>query len=143
MTVPTRRPRRGPADTPIPDSHADLIGAPHLAHLATINADGSPQVSPVWVKRDGDDVLFSTAANRLKARNLQRDGRLALSIHDSANPYRYLELRGTATITPDPDHVLLDDLAKAYMGVEKHPWTRPEDVRIAVRLQVHYTYTMD
>ena len=80
----------------IPVEYRDLIGAPHFAHLATINRDGSPQSTVIWVQRDGDDVLFTTGARYRKTRNMARDPRVALSIHDANNPYRYIEVRGMA-----------------------------------------------
>ena len=78
----------------IPEKYKDLFDKPAFAHLATIMPDGRPQVTPVWVAFDGRYVLVNTAVGRQKDRNLSRDGRVALSILDPANPYRYLEVRG-------------------------------------------------
>ena len=78
----------------LPESHRDLLTGPHFAHLTTLMADGSPQVTPVWIDAEGDLVLFNTAEGRVKTRNLDRDGRVALSIQDVQNPYRYLQIRG-------------------------------------------------
>lgn len=136
------QPQRGVSPERIPASHADLVGPPHLAHVATLNPNGAPQVSPVWIVRDGDDLLFSTTEDRLKTRNLRRDPRLALSIHDEQDPFRYVEFRGDATVTRDANNAFLNSLAKAYLGVDKHPWTRPEDVRVVVRVKVTRTYVM-
>ena len=72
--------------TEIPQTHIDLIGAPHLAHLATTNKDGSPQNSPIWLKLDGDQVVFSTTEERRKTKNMRRTPCISLSIVDSANP---------------------------------------------------------
>ncbi len=82
--------------TTIPASHADLlqIQKPAFAQLATLNADGSPQVTPVWLDYDGTHVLINTARGRVKARNLERNPRVALAIADPQNPYRYVGIQG-------------------------------------------------
>src|SRR5256885_12582892 len=79
----------------IPASHSDLVTTkPAFAHVATLNADGSPQVTPVWVDFDGTHVIVNTARGRVKAKNLARESRVALSIADPENPYRYLGIQG-------------------------------------------------
>ena len=122
---------------PIPDSHADLLGAPHFGHLATLNADGSPTTSPVWITRDGDDVLLTSAEEFRKIKNLRRDPRAALSVHDQNNPYRYIEVRGRAEITPVDGTAFLDSLARAYWDVERYPNPVPRR-RVIVRLRVDH-----
>ncbi len=77
-----------------------LADGRNYAALATVNPDGSPQTSVVWVGRDGDDLLFSTVEGRVKHRNMVRDPRVSVSIIDSADPENYAELRGTVTMTP-------------------------------------------
>src|SRR5467141_394281 len=77
----------------IPASHADLLKKPAFANLATVNADGSPQVTPVWVDFDGTHVIVNTARGRVKAKNLAREPRVALSIADPENPSRYLGIQ--------------------------------------------------
>src|SRR5262249_11557959 len=83
--------------TGLPDSHADLFKKKAFANLATLMPSGQPQVTPVWVDYDGQHVLINTAEGRQKDKNLTRDGRVALSIMDPDNPYRYLEIRGRVT----------------------------------------------
>ena len=85
------------AHTVIPDSHLDLFKKKAFANLATLMPDGQPQVTPVWVDFDGHHVVINTAQGRQKDKNLKRDGRVALSIMDPDNPYRYLEVRGRVT----------------------------------------------
>lgn len=125
----------------IPDSHADLVGAPHFAHLATINADGSPQSTPIWVQRDGDDVLFTTDAGYRKARNIARDARVSLSIHDERNPYRYIELRGRAETEPRDDYAFLDGLSNQYLGRD-YPYKTDDAQGILVRVRLDHVVTM-
>jgi PPOX class probable F420-dependent enzyme len=83
----------------IPESHRDILTGPNFAHVATLMPDGAPQVTPVWVDLEGDTVVLNTAAGRQKARNLDRDGRVALSVHDQKNPYRYIQVRGKVVET--------------------------------------------
>src|SRR3970040_759491 len=78
----------------IPDSHADLFGKKAFGSLATLNADGTPQVTPVWVDREGGFIMFNSARGQRKDKNVRRDPRVAISIADPENPYRYLEIRG-------------------------------------------------
>jgi PPOX class probable F420-dependent enzyme len=73
----------------------ELIARPVLASLTTLNANGSPQVTPIWVDLDGDDLLFNTAEGRVKARNLHRDPRVAVSVIDPEDPYNVVALRGS------------------------------------------------
>ena len=126
----------------IPESHADLIGAPHLAHLATINADGSPQTSPIWLKRDGDVVVFSTTEERRKTKNMRRTPSVALSIVDPSNPFRYLELRGTVTIEPDPEKTLPVELRPEYMEGGQYPVDDDSETRVIVRFVPAHAVTM-
>jgi PPOX class probable F420-dependent enzyme len=84
------------------DATVRLLDGRNYAVLATVNADGSPQTSAMWVGRDGGDLLLSTVLGRLKYRNMLRDPRVSVTVHEAANPYNYAELRGRAEITPDP-----------------------------------------
>ena len=98
----------------IPESHVDLFTKKAFAHLVTLMPSGQPQVTPVWIDYDGHYVVINTAEGRQKDKNLQRDGRIALSIVDPDNPYRYLEIRGHVaerTLNDADDHI--DALARA------------------------------
>ena len=86
--------------------------------VATIQPDGSPQVSPVWVKRDGDELLISTTVDRRKALNLRRDPRVTVLVHPPEEPYTYAELRGTATLTTEGAQELIDELSLQIRGQE-------------------------
>jgi nitroimidazol reductase NimA-like FMN-containing flavoprotein (pyridoxamine 5'-phosphate oxidase superfamily) len=70
-----------------------LINRPNFAHLATLMADGSPHVAPVWINRDGDRVVISTSDSSVKGKNTKKDPRVAISIVDFNNPYEELQLR--------------------------------------------------
>jgi PPOX class probable F420-dependent enzyme len=123
------------AQTGIPDSHKDLFSKKAFAHLATLMADGKPQVTPVWVDYDGKHVLINTAEGRQKDKNMQRDARVSLAISDPDNPYRYLEVRGrVAERTLKGADAHIDAMAKKYLGQDKYPYRRPEEVRVIYKV---------
>ena len=103
--------------------------------LATLNADGSPQTSAMWVGRDGSDLLMSTLQGRVKYRNMMRDPRVSITVHDAADPENYVELRGRAVISPDPGGQLDSQLSWKYDGKDKDP-DPPGRVRVVVRVGV-------
>ncbi|MFC0601280.1 PPOX class F420-dependent oxidoreductase [Streptomyces palmae] len=114
-----------------------LLDAPTPAVLATINPDGSPQSSVVWVGLDGDDLLISTSQGRRKERNLLRDPRASLTLYDPANPNRYAEVRGEATVTEDIGRELAVALAEKYEGPgagQEYLDLPPEQVRMVLRI---------
>lgn len=120
----------------IPASHVDLLDKPAFAHVATLMKDGSPQVTPVWVDREGDKVVINSAEGRVKDKNLKRDKRVALSITDPANPYRMLSIRGEVIeITTEGAEDHIDRLAKKYMGVDKYPYRTPTEKRVRYIIQ--------
>jgi PPOX class probable F420-dependent enzyme len=114
----------------------ELISRPVLASLATLNPDGSPQITPLWIDLDGDDVVLNTAKGRVKARNLERDDRVAVSVIDPADPYNVVAFRGTVTdITTEGADAHIDSLAKKYLGVDSYPMRREGEVRIRVTIR--------
>jgi len=129
---------------PIPTSHADLLSKkPAFGQLATLNADGSPHVTPVWVDFDGTHIIVNTAKGRVKARNLQREPRVALSIVDPENAYRYLGIQGRVTgTTEDGADAHIDKMAKKYLGKDKYPWRAPGEARLLVMIAPDKVHTM-
>ena len=120
----------------IPESHLDLFKKKAFAHLATLMPGGQPQVTPVWVDYDGRHVLVNTAAGRQKDKNLQRDGRVALSIIDPDNPYRYLEVRGRVVQrSGDGADQQIDAMAMKYLGKEKYPFRQPGETRVIYEIE--------
>lgn len=111
----------------------DLLDGRNFATVATLNQDGGPQTSVVWIARDGDTVLFSTGAGRQKARNLARDPRISVTVFDVANPYRSVDIRGTAELAQDPEKSLPRTLSHKYPG-EDPPAERAGMVRLIVRV---------
>ncbi len=116
-----------------------LFDAKNFAHVATLNADGSPQVSPVWVGYDGEHVIFNTEAKRLKTRNMKRDPRVALTVQNLENPYQYVEVRGRVVeITEKGGEEGIDAMSKKYLGQDKYPGIGPGDVRVNVKVEVEH-----
>ncbi|MGP3989591.1 PPOX class F420-dependent oxidoreductase [Streptomyces sp. 3N207] len=108
--------------------------------VATIQPDGSPQVSPVWVKRDGEDLLISTTIDRRKTKNLRRDPRVTILVQPAEEPYTYAELRGTASVTPEGGQELIEELAHKYVGksyAEFNPAAGEDAERVVVRVTVN------
>ena len=106
--------------TSIPDSARTVLESSALAHLVTLNPDGSPQVTVVWVGLDGDEIVAAHLPEHRKVRNIRNDSRVALSIEtDTRNALgltEYLVVYGTARITEGGAAALLQDLAHTYLG---------------------------
>jgi len=119
----------------IPQSHRDLFDKKSFAHLATIGADGAPQVTPVWIDYDGSHIRFNTARGRVKTRNFERNPTVALSVQDPDNPYRYVQVRGRVVeVTEKGADAHIDALAKKYLGQDKYPHRHPGEVRVTVKV---------
>jgi PPOX class probable F420-dependent enzyme len=118
----------------IPEQYADLFSVEKKAfgYVATVRADGTPQVTPVWVDYDGKYVIFNTARGRVKDRNLRQNPAVAVTVVDPENPYRYVQVRGRAALSEEGADPHIDRLAKKYLGVEKYPNRRPGEVRVIV-----------
>jgi PPOX class probable F420-dependent enzyme len=120
----------------IPEDFTDLFTKKSFAHLATIMANGRPQVTPVWIDFDGTDVLVNSATGRVKDKNLRRDKRVALSILDPDNPYRYMAILGQVVeITQAGADAHIDRLAKKYLGLDKYPYHRPGEARVIYKIR--------
>ena len=130
--------------TTIPASHADLLQTtkPAFAQLATVNADGTPQVTPVWVDYDGTHVLVNTARGRVKTKNLERNPRVALSISDPENPYRYVGIQGRVVeMTEKGGDAHIDKMAKKYLNKDSYPFRQPGEVRVIVKIAPDKVHT--
>jgi PPOX class probable F420-dependent enzyme len=125
----------------LPSRAKDMLDAVNFATVATIQAGGDPQTSVVWVRADGDDVLFSTIKGRRKYANLTRDPRVSVLVWDAADPYLYCEIRGTAEITDDPQAELIEELAIKYTG--QSFGDRPGEQRVIVRVRPDHVVVYD
>jgi PPOX class probable F420-dependent enzyme len=120
----------------IPEKFRDLFTREAFANLATLMADGTPQVTPVWFDFDGTHIRINTAKGRVKDKNMRRNPKVALAIMDPHNPYRYLSVRGEVdevTETGADDHI--DALAKKYLGKDKYPFRQPGEVRVLYKIR--------
>jgi hypothetical protein len=118
----------------IPEQYTDLLQSTALAHIATIGPKGEPQSSPLWFGWDGEFLRFAqlVGADR-KRRNLERDPRVAVSIVDPANIYRYVEVRGTVErVEPDVDRAFINAMAQKYWGQETYTKGKPDDEFVVV-----------
>lgn len=117
----------------IPQKYADLFSDEKkaFADLATIMPDGSPQVTPVWFDTAAGRIRVNTARGRVKANNMREGSKVALSIMDPQNPYRYVQVRGVvARVTEAGADSHIDRLAKKYLGKDTYPFRQPGEVRI-------------
>jgi PPOX class probable F420-dependent enzyme len=113
----------------------DLCRTKSMAFVATVAADGKPQVTPVWVDVLDGKPAFNTAVGRAKERHLRNDPRISLAITDPENPYSYIEIQGTATLTEDGADDFIDALAKKYINEDTYPWRSPTETRITVLIE--------
>ncbi len=127
--------------TTFPESHTDLLDA-QVASLATVGADGFPQVTATWFLFEDGRIKFSLNDGRLKTKNLLRNPRVSLMILDLSNPYRYLEVRGTVTATPDPDYAFAKRVGAKYGGVDLRDHDAPGDSRLEVVLEPTNVYAV-
>ncbi len=119
--------------TTIPDSHRDLLNA-QVAVLGTIGSSGRPQLSGIWFLAEGDTVKLSLNTARQKLKNLQADAKCSLLIFDPDSPYRYIELRGDAEITPDDDYSFANKVGAKYGGADLRERDNPGETRVVVAI---------
>jgi PPOX class probable F420-dependent enzyme len=119
--------------TTIPDSHRDLLNA-QVAVLGTIGASGRPQLSALWFLAEDDTVKLSLNTARQKVKNLQANPACSLLIFDEKSPYRYLELRGDAEITPDDDYSFANKVGAKYGGADLRERDNPGETRVVVTI---------
>ena len=122
----------------IPESFADLFERETFANFATVMADGTPQVTPVWIDRDDEGhLLVNTARGRQKERNVERDPKVGVCVMDPDDPYRYVSVRGEVVeVTEEGAVEHIDELARRYMDVEEYPNHGEESgPRVIVRIR--------
>ena len=127
----------------IPEQYRDLFTKKAFAYLGTVMSDGSPQVTPVWCDLDGTYIRVNTAKGRVKDRNMRRNKKVAMTISDPENSYRYLAVRGeVAEITEQGADAHIDLLTKKYLGKEKYPYRQPGEVRVLYKIRPEKISTM-
>jgi PPOX class probable F420-dependent enzyme len=128
--------------TTFPESHRDLLDAP-VATLATLGKDGLPQMTEIWFLHDEGELKTSLNDSRLKTRNLQQRPECGLMILDLANPYRYLTVRGRATVEPDDDYAFAAKLGAKYGGADVREHDGPGESRVVVTIVPSNVYAVD
>ena len=127
----------------IPQAFVDLFSKRAFGNLGTLMPDGRPQVTPVWCDYDGTHVRVNSAKGRQKDRNMRRDPRVAITVVDPDNPYRYLEVRGRVVeITEAGADNHIDSLAKKYLGVDTYPYRQAGEVRVIYKIKPERTNSM-
>jgi PPOX class probable F420-dependent enzyme len=125
----------------IPSKFHDLFQKKAFANLATLMPDGQPQVTPVWVDFDGQNILVNSAKGRQKDRNMRREPRVSVSIQDPEDPYRYVEIRGTVgEVTEEGADAHIDRMAQKYLGKDKYPFRAPAEVRVLYRVRPDHVH---
>ncbi|MFF7871850.1 PPOX class F420-dependent oxidoreductase [Streptomyces qaidamensis] len=111
--------------------------APNFWHLATVGADGAPQVSPMWADIGGEYVMVNTSMGRVKEENLRRNPYVSLSHHDPANPYDRAEIRGKVVrfVEGEAAERSMDRLARKYLGEDRYPWLLPGERRVMLLIE--------
>jgi PPOX class probable F420-dependent enzyme len=114
-----------------------LLDEPNLAFLATVNEDGSPQLSPVWIDREDGTILVNSAVGRTKDRNMRREPRVSISVVDREDDYRKVDIRGRVVDVVEGDEAErhIDKLAKKYVGEETYPWRKETERRSLFRIR--------
>ena len=118
-----------------------LLQEPQLAHFVTLMEDGSPQPTPVWVdvEDDGGYVLINTAKGRLKTGNIERNPKVAVSVVDKANDWRYVIVRGTVEEQREEGaDTHIDKMAKKYINQDVYPYRNPAETRVVLRIKPHH-----
>ncbi len=128
--------------TTFPDSHKDLLDA-QVATLATLGADGGPQLTEVWFLADDRELKLSLNTARLKTRNLQQRPQCSLFILDVSNPYRYVDVRGTAEIEPDDDYAFATKVGAKYGGADLSEHDAPGESRVVVTIKPSKVYAVN
>jgi len=127
----------------VPETHKDLFNKKAFGSFTTLMPDGSPQTTPVWVDFQDGKVVVNTALGRQKDKNVRHDPRVAITLIDPENPYRYLEVRGRVDeITENGAAEHIHKMAKKYLGVDKYPYGQPGEKRELLKITPHKFSTM-
>jgi PPOX class probable F420-dependent enzyme len=121
------------------------VEAPNFWHVATVNPDGSPQVTTVWIHTRGDRILVNTALGRKKPRNIARDPRVALSFHEhESGSYHSFGIQGhvVETIVGDVAERDIDMLAQKYIGQSPYPWRQEGEKRVTFLIEPSHVLEM-
>jgi PPOX class probable F420-dependent enzyme len=120
----------------IPEAFHDLLASDAVATLATLRADGTPHLTPVWIDVDQGDLLVNARDDRVKATHMRQRPDVAVCVVDPRNPYRYLSVTGVVeSVTEEGSAQHMDSLSRRYLRVRRYPWARPGDWRLVFRIR--------
>lgn len=120
-----------------------LIDGKNFASAATLMPDGSPQVAPVWIDREGDTIILNATISRQRTRNLKRDPRIAICLFDQSNPYSNVSIRGKVVeITEKGGEEHIDKMNLKYRGTPKYAYHNPKDPRVLIRVEATHIHEM-
>lgn len=126
-----------------PDAFLDLFEKKAFAAFATLMPDGSPQVTPVWVDFQAGEIWVNSAIGRRKEQNVRRDPRVAVTVIDPDQPYRYVEIRGRVReITQEGADAHIDRMAQKYLGKDKYPMRAPGEQRVLFKIIIDKALAM-
>ena len=129
--------------TEYPQQYLDLFQKKAFAAFTTLMPDGGPQTTPVWVDFQSGEIWINSALGRQKDRNVHRDPRVAVTVMDPDNPYRYVQLRGKVReITEDGADAHIDKMAKKYLGQDKYPYAKPGEQRVLYKIAIEHCQGM-
>lgn len=118
------------------DEQKEFFRKPNFGHLATLEPDGAPQVTPVWIDVDDKHILINTAKGRKKVRNVERDPRVSVEVVQQDNPYSMLSVQGRVVgMTTEGADEHIDAMAKKYLGQDSYPFRQPGEERIILQIQ--------
>ena len=120
-----------------------LFQGKNLIFIATINTDGSPQLTPVWGNYTDNHILINTAEGRIKHRNVKNDPRVAVSVVEHDNPLNMTTIKGKVIeIIPDYDYLHANELTRLYMGINEYPFKRENEKRIIFKIKPEKIFVM-
>ena len=126
-----------------PENYLDLFNKKAFGAFTTLMPGGSPQTTPVWVDYQGGEIWVNSAVGRQKDKNVRRDPRVAVTVIDPDNPYRYVEVRGhVREITQDDADAHIDKMAKKYLGQDKYPFRQPGEQRVLYKIEIQKAQAM-
>ena len=127
----------------VPEKYLDLFQKKAFGAFTTLMPDGSPQTTPVWVDYRDGEIWVNSALGRQKDKNVRRDPRVAVTVMDPDNPYRYVEVRGRVKdITQSGADGHIDAMAKKYLGQDKYPFRQPGEQRVLYKIEIEKAHAM-
>ena len=128
----------------LPELAIQLLKGKNFATISTLMPDGAPQASVVWIDTDGESIIFNTAEGRIKPKNVRRDARVAVTVHNAENPYQQAMIRGHVTdLVHEGAEEHIDFLAKKYMDLDSYPYRQPGEQRVIIKIAADKVGLMD